>query len=425
MINNLEYDIMNERADLDIDIAMNTRIYEESSSISIKEYFHSLYKVLSGYIKQKKDIFNYRNEKDNLLKKLKYIEGLCKDKKIANTKIMVRGYGTKLLETEDLDEQIIFLKNMYALSDTRINYPKIYEYFSKYMINRSGWDTFYNVKIKQLPNIYKYSIVEIDKKINELEETLHDFNHYINAEESTGIEKKSIGIMFEKIKETIKHQFDIISMQIEIIQFEIGYALNNQVDEMAKKYVKEPSMKTQMKHSKKIMEITYGDDTYNIYETDYPELSCFNYGGNEIYIDKGFFNQPKGYQLAILYHEIGHHQCKHFKPNKKEMKNLVVEDETALIKRIKRDANKFYFNTTHRSKFYSKDYEDGTEFLYLLLEWEADRFSSKIVGKPIMKQALTSRFNKMLDNYYDKPNSEQLKYILYNKDRMKMRTLSI
>lgn len=424
MIEYFKTEIMNERADLNIDVRFSNMIYMES--VSLGQYFRSLHKILTGYINQKKEIRHYYNERKNLISNLDILQKVCEhDKKIANTKILIRGYNDKLMKTKDVDEMILFAKNMFAITDIKIGDPEIYKYFKDYTMRRSGWDKLYEIKIKDIPSLYKSAIKNIDTTIENLELTLHDIQHYIDSEEVTSQKKKNIGMMFEAIKEAISNHFNILAMNIEVIQYEVNIALHKKTEEMASKFVKTPSDKLAMKNSTKVREITYGNDVYSIYETDYPNISCFNYGGNDIYVDKGFFDLPKGYQLAILYHEIGHQQCKHFRPkSKKELNNLKVEDDSEIIKRITQDSMRFYANV-HRHSRYSDAYDDGSELMYLLLEWDADRFASKMVGKLNMKSALFNRFRRNLNTKYKNPTTNQKDIIDFNNDRMMLRTFNI
>ena len=57
MIEYFKTEIMNERADLNIDVRFSNMIYMES--VSLGQYFRSLHKILTGYINQKKEIRHY------------------------------------------------------------------------------------------------------------------------------------------------------------------------------------------------------------------------------------------------------------------------------------------------------------------------------------------------------------------------------
>ena len=423
----LESSIQNDKVEMDYDLYFGLQMYDESLS-DIASFFTKLKNMLFGYIHQKKKIHEYYVEKSHMQKKLKAIKKLCLNKKIGNTKIVIRSYNDKLFKSTDINEQIQFAKNMFTGIDNKLNNPELYKYFVGYIDDRSSWDKIYEIKIKDVPAFFEMSIKNLDNAITTLESNVNDFSRYVDYQESSNASKRNIFTFFKSIKTSIKRRFEIIDMNFEIIQFKINQILHEDLEDELHKYVKEPSIKEQVSSAHKIREITYGDTTYNIYQTEYPNTSCFNYGGLDIYLDKAFFNLPKGYQLAILYHEIGHHQCGHFKPKGGLKKaNLTVEDEAAIMKRIKKDMNSFILASKYNSKFGRNDaYGDGAELAYLLLEWDADRFAANnVVGKHIMGSALTDRFKRQFDIMWKDPTEDQKLMTDFNMDRMHLRTINI
>ena len=328
----LESSIQNDKVEMDYDLYFGLQMYDESLS-DIASFFTKLKNMLFGYIHQKKKIHEYYVEKSHMQKKLKAIKKLCLNKKIGNTKIVIRSYNDKLFKSTDINEQIQFAKNMFTGIDNKLNNPELYKYFVGYIDDRSSWDKIYEIKIKDVPAFFEMSIKNLDNAITTLESNVNDFSRYVDYQESSDASKRNIFTFFKSIKTSIKRRFEIIDMNFEIIQFKINQILHEDLEDELHKYVKEPSIKEQVSSAHKISEITYGGTTYNIYQTEYPNTSCFNYGGLDIYLDKAFFNLPKGYQLAILYHEIGHHQCGHFKPKGGLKKaNLTVEEYNEIKK---------------------------------------------------------------------------------------------
>lgn len=422
----LESAIQSDKLEMNYDLSFGLQMYDESLN-DITSFFNKLKNMLFGYINQKKKIHEYYIERSHMKKKLKAINKLCQNKKIANTKIVIRSYNDKLFKSTDINEQIQFAKNMFSGVDTKLNNPELYKFFTGYIDDRSSWDKIYEIKIKDIPSFFEMSIHNLDKIISTLESNVNDFSRYVDYQETTNASKRNIFTFFKSIKSSIKKRFDIIDMNFEIVQFKINQVLHEDLEDELHKYVKEPSIKKQVSSAHKVDEITYGDTTYNIYQTEYPNTSCFNYGGLDIYLDKAFFNLPKGYQLAILYHEIGHHQSGHFRPKGGLRKaNLTVEDEAAIMKRIKKDMNSFIASSTFNSKFGPKAYTDGSELAYLLLEWDADRFAAdNVVGKHIMGSALTDRFKRQFDIMWKDPTEDQKLTTDFNLDRMHLRTLNI
>ena len=81
----LESSIQNDKLEMDYNLSFGLQIYDESFS-DISSFFTKLKNILFGYINQKKKIHDYYIERSNMKKKLKAINKLCKNKKIANTK---------------------------------------------------------------------------------------------------------------------------------------------------------------------------------------------------------------------------------------------------------------------------------------------------------------------------------------------------
>jgi hypothetical protein len=411
---------------------MNDEIYQES----VGSFLNKLINTIILYIDDVKKLHSLYRDKKKLDKGIKFIESLCVHKTIANQKIFVRGYNGKVIEPMNLDNEVQILKNLLTYTETHIKNPVISQYLTNYELYKAGWDTFYKIKIKEIPSLYYQVNSKLENNISELKNILKEISNYFDkADESSHINQLNdvFRNTINKIKESITKDFKIITMNFEAIQYEIGKKFSSLTEETAEKVVrKDISDEAIKKDSTFIKEIKYGDDTYKIYQTIYKNVSAMNYAGSFIYVENGFFDLPKGYQLAILYHEIGHHQCKHFKPNgykvgeiNKEF-DIPVEDTEKLVKQIKKDLNKFLFSISMSPFRNDQKYLNGEEFIYLLIEWEADRFSANIVGKRLMKKALSSHFSHMLKSnpYYKDPKKQSMHY-KYNMDRMKIRTKNI
>ena len=135
----LESSIQNDKVEMDYDLYFGLQMYDESLS-DIASFFTKLKNMLFGYIHQKKKIHEYYVEKSHMQKKLKAIKKLCLNKKISNTKIVIRSYNDKLFKSTDINEQIQFAKNMFTGIDNKLNNPELYKYFVGYIDDRSSWD---------------------------------------------------------------------------------------------------------------------------------------------------------------------------------------------------------------------------------------------------------------------------------------------
>lgn len=428
----LNMDKLNLNFNLSIENTLNDVIYQES----VGSFFNKLSNVVISYINDVKELHHLYKEKNNINKNLQYLKNLCKHKTIANQIIYVRGYNGKVNHSLNIDEEIQSVKNLMTYATLKIDNPTLSSYLEGYELNKAGWDIFYKVKIKDIPSIYDDINHKLDNAIHELKDTLKNLSVYFeNASDKN--HGDSFKVIFkkiiDKIKTSLKRDIDIITMNFEAIQYEIGKKFSKLTEETADKIVKKDiSDEDIMKNSEFAKEITYGDNTYKIYKTKYKNVSALNYKGYSIYVDNNFFDLPTGYQLAILYHEIGHNQCRHFKPEGFKVGKVndgyevPVEDTEELVKRIKKDLNKFTYALYYSPFYNNKRYHNGEEFIYLLIEWEADRFSANIVGKRLMRKALTSRFSDMLKKHqtYNDPRKEKTHY-RYNMDRMRIRTQSI
>lgn len=430
-----EYSLEMDKLDLKFDLSINNLINEGIYQESISSFFIKLTNAFNAYVNDARDLHKLYKEKRNLNRGIIYISNLCRYKAIADQQIFVRGYNGSVVNPLSLEQEIQTLKNLMTYAKLKINDPKMSDYLERYEADKSGWDIFYKVKIKDVPVLYNEINQKIDDAINKSKETIKSLGEYFeNAPDQKQSESEFIfKKIIEKIKNSVKNDINIITMNYEAIQYEIGHKFAKLTEKTADKLVKKDiSDKDIVKASKFVKEIKYSDDSYKIYKTKYDNVSAMNYGGANIYVDNKFFDLPRGYQLAILYHEIGHHQCKHFKPDGFKAgtvnKNfeLPIEDTSKLVKRIRQDLAKFNYSLSFSPYSQSKNYTDGEEFIYLLIEWEADRFASNIVGKRLIRKALTSRFDDMLKKHpvYKDPKKEKMHYN-FNMDRMRIRTQNI
>lgn len=430
-----EYSIEMDKLELQLDLCigniLNDQIYQES----VGSFFNKLINSILSYINDVRHLHQLYKEKKKIAKGIQYIQKLSKNNTIGNQIIYVRGYNGKIVDPLTLEDEVQAIKNLITYSKLKINDPIVSDYLKRYEIYKSGWDTFYKVKIKNVPYLYDSVNQKLDDSINELKSTLKNLSSYFeNASDKrqNNDYQNIFKVIINRIKTALKKDINIITMNLEAIQYEIGKKFSNLTKETADKLVhKNISDNMIMKNSEFIKEIKYGENVYKVYKSKYDNVSALNYGGSVIYVDNKFFDLPEGYQLAILYHEIGHAQCKHFKPegfdSKKDNNNdITLEDTEKIVAHLKQDLNKFLYQLNFSPFYNDKNYTNGEEFIYLLVEWEADRFSANIVGKRLMRKALTSHFADALkaNPIYKDPKKEALNY-RYNMDRMRLRTSNI
>lgn len=430
-----EYTINSDKLNLNFDISLNNifnnQIYQESFS----SFFNILTNTIIDYIDDKKKLHQLYKDKNELEKGIRYIKNLCRHKTFAEQTITVRGYNGKVINSTSLEDKIQLLKNAITYAETKGIRPNVSQLLERYEMYKAGWDTFYKIKIGYIPSLYDEISEKLNNNIASLKTSLKDISQYYeNASDENNITslKDSFKKIIENIKNSIDKEINIITMNFEAMRYEIGKNFSKLNESTANKVVcKNISDDDIRKNSKFVKEITYGDQSYQVYETKYEHVSAMNYGGHWIYVNNGFFKLPKGYQLAILYHEIGHEQCKHFKPDGYKIGkvndgyDIPIEDVSEMVKRIRKDLSKFLWSVYNSPFSNSKRYNDGEEFVYLLVEWEADRFAANMIGKKLIKRSLTNRFSDMLKSTNDRKTLDSKLNYNYNMDRMKIRTDNI
>lgn len=171
------------------------------------------------------------------------------------------------------------------------------------------------------------------------------------------------------------------------------------------------------KNAKFIKTVTVEDQNFQIYQLDIPAVSCYNRSGTHIYVDSTFFTHSIAHQKAIIWHEIGHTMAGHF--------GLVgnnIPDEEKRIRRMKWDMIQFQAFKNDTARFKHSD----DELVYLLCEWEADRYAAKHAGKYNMKKSLMDDakvgfFASIVKDPKHITDKEAM-ILAYNKERMKLRT---
>ena len=133
---------------------------------------------------------------------------------------------------------------------------------------------------------------------------------------------------------------------------------------------------------------TFGDQEFKVFELPFDIHSAFINRRNEIYVDKEFFTYPRCMQKAILYHEIGHLMQGHFGPTQR-----IWSDKE--VKEIERNFYKY------RKKLKKMDISPSDDvYASILIEADADSFSSKIVGRRTFKKSMGTHINRSLDTEF-------------------------
>lgn len=170
------------------------------------------------------------------------------------------------------------------------------------------------------------------------------------------------------------------------------------------------------KKSKVVKEYHFGDITITVHELPIKSACAYNRMGKDIYVDQMFCEYPPDVQKAIIYHEIGHTMNGHFG-------TLFAKNDTIDARRMAHQIKKF-----KQLLFYSRfgDAIGDDELIYIMVENEADRFASQMVGKKTLDASIKIRMDRKL--YSDIPKDinniterERL-LIAYNQERNRFRS---
>lgn len=409
-----------------LDLISIDGLYEEKVSDipkTIWKVIDTIYTVFCDYITELSKL--HKNKKDR-----KYMETTIKNVKKAikscpklKEQVIYIDTGFDIIDkkashTEDqLDKLGINLANAVRLRDDDRMNELIQNYYMVRRVDSTEEVYKYKMNIGRAIERIEEGIERVDKKIEENKKFLLNFkNHFIEVykdeheskiiNDFTGI-VKYLQLMISKFILVFYFNTEDIFRQVHDVTLDM-------VKQGGKKYVKKvsPTNEDIIKESNLVRKVKLNGKEYEVYQTKFEDVPAMIVGDQFIFVDKNFFNQPKSFQYAILFHEIGHSMSGHFD-------NKTVLDNRKLEKRFRKETKK-YDRIVWFSDWYDvKRLGDDTELVYILVELEADRFSSKFVGKRMMKRALDERFTRHIKSLGLEKNLEE--YNLFrNKIRLKM-----
>lgn len=357
-----------------------------------------------------------RDEQLKIRKTIKvYDKVLTKCPDIAKEKVYIRAYKDLKDKDDDYDKKINH--NLLTIMHEMLYNARNGSLLMQYNLDKAV-DGYYEIPVKdalvELNNYYNMIEKEINEDIEDLKTLYKDVDKVANMNIDAFASLKSL---LTKVKETLVKKSFIFYLNLDLFQYQLSHIVSRDVAKKADDVVVDTHTKEGLEkviNSAQIVNtMKVGDMEFRIYKTTYNDISCFNYKGNDIYVTNDFFNLPKGYQLAILYHEIGHTMSGHFYP-------LEIQDDEKKLKSIKKYKKKFDRMVYNSRYFNVENLNNDEELIYILTELDADRYSANLVGKHMMNSALKSTFNDML-----KHSGLSKELIRYNKFRMKLRTKMI
>lgn len=401
---------------LDIEMDYTTEFVGSEAIKKLKKGIKYLINLTYLSIEELKKINDNQAEKLSIGKTIKVYELITKKyPDLSKEKVYIRAYKDLKDNDKDYDKKIDH--NLLVNVRELLNNPRNAYLLMNYNIDKAT-DGYYEIPLEdavtQLKTYYDNLIKETEEYKNDLKTLSRDIDKVmsIDVDIFSGIKK-----LLMNVKEAVIRRTYIFYMNLDLLSYQIKHITEKHVENKAEEVVINIDSKEDIdkvkKSSEQVGTMQVGELTFNIYKTKYNNISCFNLGGHDIFVTNKFFNLPKGYQLAILYHEIGHTTSGHFFP-------LEIQDDAERLKIIKKDKKKFD-RLVYNSRYYNvENLINNEELLYILTELDADRYSANKIGKRLMKSSLKSTFNEMLKN---SDLSKDL--VKYNKFRMSLRTKMI
>lgn len=355
----------------------------------IKALIKRFIKAFSIYLDNMIKIFSLYKQKKNVDKSIDVIERvLKKNPEIASMKIKWRQFSNA---KDDIDFDAKVSKNI-AFRIEHLDEEWLTDLMNAYYKNIDGTaDTMHDTTIKDALKNNKLASDVIEREINDTMYCMRTLGDRLDKCESlTHKHSQMVKKFIKSIQGYIQSKFQLVTLNIEYFFQEVRLAVLGSVEQEAEKVVVKHNSKfeTIEKHATKVDTVNILGYEIELYETDRIIESEFTTGGkpHRVFFDKSFKNKSKAYQKAILYHEYGHIINGH-------LYNNHYRDEYKLAKIMKKRVKKYLKYVVVEGK---EKLKDDDLLIYLLIELEADEFSSRYVGKTLMKKTLEHDYAELL-----------------------------
>lgn len=381
----------------------------------IKSFISKFTNIFQAYSNNISEIFKLYINKRQVQKNLKIIEkAVKKDPILAKQKIKYRCFMTYADKNHDI--KTIDGNKYDTLITNNIRYRienkdeerllNTIDSFYKNIDNTS--ETVMETTVNESLDIFKSIIENINKEMNDRKKLFFNISKLLQNYNSIKVHHMSIfKKCIHKLQMFFKNLIYKSTMFIEYYFKSLRNSIKNMIIKESKecKPVKINRDKTAVKHSKKVNELNIQGRKVELYETDRNIESEF-IEGNRIYFNKNIIKLPKSHQAAIIYHEIGHLINGHSNAE------CIYRDEKKLGKQIKKQIKK-YDRLVSKSIFYDNPaLTDDSILIYLLVELEADRYSSSVVGKKVYQKSITKEYKQICDVYnFDDVDREYQQFI--------------
>lgn len=416
----------------------NKDYYLESDiSDAVTNVYNKAYNIIHAYINKRIDLFNLYKRKRDLEKSYACLQSMAKDKNFSGESFYIFLYNVDDKNTEDNDElfynyilnytRYISANNDYYKNPNKKNEKRVRDYHVLYShLSQTGYNKYITeMKIETAASLIPSLISSTNLSIIELKK--ESISDYIKAHPNED-RKLLITKIFNKIKSFIDKRLYIAALNIEMIKYECNCIVEKIIDKKAKDYVltggyTSDELDKIEKESKCIGTIKYGKNSYRILKTPIPHMGAYNMYGMTIFVQDDFLKLPKAMQIATLAHEIGHGESWHFSDIDANNKRK-ASDEKEALKLVAEDIRYFEKKFHHKIGLNDDDDKYMDYLLYLISEWEADRFSISAAGKWVYKKEMYLTLFDALN--HDKrlrgmSKAEKRDVMKYNKKKLNLR----
>lgn len=358
-------------------------------TMKVKSLINRFTKALSIYVDNSIKIFSLYKEKNDVERTITSIEKILKkNPDLAKQKIKYRLFSDAKDEI-DLDTKIC--KNI-AYRIENLDERWLTDLMDKYYENIDCTNAaIHDVTIEQALNNNKAVLENIEKNINNTFYSIRKIKDNLDKSENlTGKHAQIFRKFIKSIQLYIQRRFQLVTLNIEYFFQRIRLSVLSLIQDESEELVikKNSRISTIIKHSTKVDTVDILGFKIELYETDRlieSEFTTINNEKYQVFFDKTFLDKPRAHQKAILYHEYGHIINGHLGGNR-------YRNERELSKIMKKRIRK-YLRYIISDK---NNLKDDDLLIYLLIELEADEFSSKYVGKKIMKRTLEDGYADLI-----------------------------
>lgn len=378
----------------------------------ITKFTNALYLYINS-AKRIIELYNIKRDTKNNLKIIKRV--IKKNPEIGKEKVSYRIF---LNYNDNIDYYTKIINNV-TFRVENIDNKWVTDLIDNYYKNIDGKNMIEEITINDAVDSINTTLKMINDDMDKTYKRIKNISDELNKKDS--LNKKHINLfkrIIQNVQKSIQSKIFMLSINIDFVFNKIHSVIKSIIKKDTEKCKIKKVIsrdKTAIKYSKKVDTVDILGYKIDLYETDKYIQSEFVMGGKHptVYFGKNFRELPRANQVAILFHEYGHVINGH-------LGYVNYKNEYKLSKEFKRRTKKF-FKTLGADFNSNKDkISDDNLLLYLLIELQADEFSSKIVGKKVIKKTLDHDYKEIVRDAKRLSDERKADLLLINKLRQEM-----